>query len=123
MSNQANVEFSNLKGLCDVDRYMKEFDTDLRDEIQNRIKLERNMTTLEDQVQDSVHGEREENKKLKKAKFTTTHALLRRPRDATTVPVSHLDPDDPCVFAATGVPIIHEETLSPELRGSPRDSQ
>ncbi|GJX99631.1 hypothetical protein Tco_0356650 [Tanacetum coccineum] len=86
--------------------------------------MERNMTTLEDQVQDSVHGEREENKKLKKRKFATTYALSReRPRDATIVPVSHLDPDDPCVSAATGVLIVHEETPSPELRGSPRDSQ
>nr|GEV25864.1 hypothetical protein [Tanacetum cinerariifolium] len=60
----------------------------------------------------------------------STHQLLppvrrfsERPRDATTVLVAHLDPDDPYVSAATGVPIVHEETLSPELRGSPRDSQ
>ncbi|GJV17251.1 hypothetical protein Tco_1362574 [Tanacetum coccineum] len=77
MNNQAKVEFSNLKGLCDVDRYIKEFDSDLRDEIQNRIKLEWNMTTLEDQVQDFVHGEREENKKLKKVLESTRNDLAR----------------------------------------------
>ncbi|GJW61209.1 hypothetical protein Tco_0110544 [Tanacetum coccineum] len=50
--------------ISDVERYMKEFDFDLRDEMQCRNKLEQNMITLEDQVQDLVHGEREENKKL-----------------------------------------------------------
>ncbi|GKB78325.1 hypothetical protein Tco_0945220, partial [Tanacetum coccineum] len=67
MSIRAETEFSNLKMLSDVERYIKEFDSDLRDEIQSRNKLKRNMTTLEDQVRDLVHGEREENKKLKMA--------------------------------------------------------
>ncbi|GJU26398.1 hypothetical protein Tco_1165019 [Tanacetum coccineum] len=115
MSIQAETEFSNLKRLGDVEQYMKEFDSDLKDEMQSRNKLERNMTTLEDQVRDLVHKEREEKQEVEDGD--------RRPRDATTIPVAHLDLDDPYVSAATGVPIIHEEIPSPELRGSPRDSQ
>ncbi|GJW95463.1 hypothetical protein Tco_0175135 [Tanacetum coccineum] len=124
LSIRAETEFSNLKSLCDVDQYMKEFDSDLRDEIQNRIKLERNMTTLEDQVRDLVYGEREENKKLKMVLESTRNDLAReRPRNATTVSVAHLDPDDPYVSAATSIPIAREETPLLELRGSPCDSQ
>ncbi|GJW96946.1 hypothetical protein Tco_0178754, partial [Tanacetum coccineum] len=44
-----------------------------------------------------------------------------RPRDATTVSVAHLDPDDPYVCGATSIPIAREETPSLELQGSPRD--
>ncbi|GJR38845.1 putative reverse transcriptase domain-containing protein [Tanacetum coccineum] len=61
----------------------------------SRNKLEWNMTTLEDQVRDL------------------------RPRGDTTIPVAHLDPNDPYVSTATGVLIIRKETPSPELRGSP----
>nr|GEZ58944.1 retrotransposon protein, putative, Ty3-gypsy subclass [Tanacetum cinerariifolium] len=94
MSIRAETEFSNLKRLSDVERYMKEFDSDLKDEMLSHNKLKRNMTTLEDQ----------------------------RPHDATTTLVAYLDPDDSYVSAATGVLIVCEETLSPELRGSPHDS-
>nr|GEW41105.1 putative reverse transcriptase domain-containing protein [Tanacetum cinerariifolium] len=113
MSIRAETEFSNLKRLSDVERYMKEFDSDLKDEMQSRNKLKQNMTTLEDQVQDLVHKEREENKKLK---------MELEPHDATTTLVAYLDPDDSYVSVATGVLIVREETLSPELRGSPHDS-
>ncbi|GJR81758.1 putative reverse transcriptase domain-containing protein [Tanacetum coccineum] len=123
MSNRAETEFSTLKRLSDVDRYMKEFDSDLRDEIQNHNKLEWNMTTLEDQVRDLVHKDREENKKLKMVLDSTCNDLARRPRDATTIPFAHLDPDDPYVSTAIGVLVVREETSLPKLRGSPRDSQ
>ncbi|GJR49678.1 hypothetical protein Tco_1400199 [Tanacetum coccineum] len=106
ISIRAETEFSNLKRLSDVERYIKEFDSDLRDEIQSRNKLKRNMTTLEDQVRDLVHGEREENKKLKMTLESTRNDLARRPRGDTTVPVAHLDPDDPYVSTAIGVLIV-----------------
>ncbi|GJR44907.1 hypothetical protein Tco_1313010 [Tanacetum coccineum] len=45
MSIKAKTEFSNLKRLSDVECSMKEFNSDLRDEMQSRNKLEWNMTT------------------------------------------------------------------------------
>ncbi|GJS62623.1 hypothetical protein Tco_0657407, partial [Tanacetum coccineum] len=95
MSNRAETEFSTLKRLSKVDRFMKEFDLDLRDEIQSRNKLEQNMTTLEDQ----------------------------RPYDATVVPVAHVVADDPYIPAATDDPAAREETPPFKPQGSPpRDS-
>nr|GEW86526.1 hypothetical protein [Tanacetum cinerariifolium] len=147
--NLKKKRISKMKWICTLMMrwmYMKEFDSNLRDEIQNHIKLEQNMTTLEDQVQDLVHGEREENKKLKMALDSTRNDLTRvswdhyhlrhgsvevreyfsrhmhykeRLHDATTVLVAHIHLDDTYVSAATGVPIARKEIPSPKLQGSP----
>ncbi|GJZ05550.1 putative reverse transcriptase domain-containing protein, partial [Tanacetum coccineum] len=65
MFDQANIEHSTLKRLSVMDKYLAEFDTDLRSEIKGQHALRRNVCTLEDQVRELVKGDREENKKLK----------------------------------------------------------
>ncbi|GJS12693.1 hypothetical protein Tco_0407165 [Tanacetum coccineum] len=65
MFDWANTEHSTLKRLSVMDKYLVEFDTDLRSEIKGQHALRRNVCTLEDQVRELVKGDREENKKLK----------------------------------------------------------
>ncbi|GKE73081.1 hypothetical protein Tco_1535122 [Tanacetum coccineum] len=65
MVDRANTEHSTLKRLSVMDKYLAEFDTDLRSEIKGQHALRRSVCTLEDQVQELVKGDREENKKLK----------------------------------------------------------
>ncbi|GKA88227.1 hypothetical protein Tco_0809991 [Tanacetum coccineum] len=92
MFDRANTEHSTLKRLSVMDKYLAEFDTDLRGEIKGQHALRRSMYTLEDQVRELVKGDREENKKLK-----TIH-YRERPYVAPTTPVAHVDradPDDP----------------------------
>ncbi|GJU76189.1 putative reverse transcriptase domain-containing protein [Tanacetum coccineum] len=92
MFDRANTEHSTLKRLSVMDKYLAEFDTDLRSEIKGQHALRRSVCTLEDQVRELVKGDREENKKLK-----TIH-YRERPYVAPTAPVAHVDradPDDP----------------------------
>ncbi|GKC72890.1 putative reverse transcriptase domain-containing protein [Tanacetum coccineum] len=92
MFDRANTKHSTLKRLSVMDKYLAEFDTDLRSEIKGQHALRRNVCTLEDQVRELVKGDREENKKLK-----TIH-YRKRPYVAPTAPVAHVDradPDDP----------------------------
>ncbi|GJT65847.1 hypothetical protein Tco_1017327 [Tanacetum coccineum] len=56
---------STLKRLSVMDKYLAEFDTDLRGEIKGQHALMRSVCTLEDQVRELVQGDKEENKKLK----------------------------------------------------------
>ncbi|GJR20528.1 putative reverse transcriptase domain-containing protein [Tanacetum coccineum] len=48
-----------------MDKYLAEFDSDLRGQIKGQHALRKNVCTLEDQVRELVKGDREENKKLK----------------------------------------------------------
>ncbi|GJS41393.1 hypothetical protein Tco_0566436 [Tanacetum coccineum] len=125
MVDRANTEHSTLKRLSVMDKYLAEFDTDLRSEIKGQHALRRSVCTLEDQVRELVQGDREENKKLKTMLESTQrdfdrlswhHHNLRqwsfevqwhlhpfrhyreRPYVAPTAPVAHVDradPDDP----------------------------
>ncbi|GJZ05547.1 hypothetical protein Tco_0539340 [Tanacetum coccineum] len=125
MFDRANIEHSNLKRLSVMDKYLAEFDTDLRSQIKGQHALRRNVCTLEDQVRELVKGDREENKKLKTILESTQrdfdrlswhHHNLRqwsfevqwhlhpsrhygeRPYVAPTAPVAPVDrvePDDP----------------------------
>ncbi|GJU32637.1 hypothetical protein Tco_1176226 [Tanacetum coccineum] len=125
MFDRANTEHSTLKRLSVMDKYLAEFDTDLRSEIKGQHALRRSVCTLEDQVRELVKGDREENKKLKTMLESTQrdfdrlswhHHNLRqwsfevqwhlhpfrhyreRPYVAPTAPVAHVDrtdPDDP----------------------------
>ncbi|GJT66584.1 putative reverse transcriptase domain-containing protein [Tanacetum coccineum] len=125
MVDRANTEHSTLKRLSVMDKYLAEFDTDLRSEIKGQHALRRSVCTLEDQVRELVKGDREENKKLKTMLESTQrdfdrlswhHHNLRqwsfevqwhlhpfrhyreRPYVAPTAPVAHVDradPDDP----------------------------
>ncbi|GJR64078.1 putative reverse transcriptase domain-containing protein [Tanacetum coccineum] len=65
MFDRANTEHSNLKRLSVMDKYLAEFDSDLRGQIKGQHALRKNVCTLEDQVRELVKGDREENKKLK----------------------------------------------------------
>ncbi|GJV78861.1 putative reverse transcriptase domain-containing protein [Tanacetum coccineum] len=90
--DRANTEHSTLKRLSVMDKYLAEFDTNLRSKIKGQHALRRSVCTLEDQVRELVKGDREENKKLK-----TIH-YRKRPYVAPTTPVAHVDradPDDP----------------------------
>ncbi|GJS92549.1 putative reverse transcriptase domain-containing protein [Tanacetum coccineum] len=125
MFDRANTEHSTLKRLSVMDKYLAEFNTDLRSEIKGQHALRRSVCTLEDQVRELVKGDREENKKLKTMLESTQrdfdrlswhHHNLRqwsfevqwhlhpfrhyreRPYVASTAPVAHVDradPDDP----------------------------
>ncbi|GJW33761.1 hypothetical protein Tco_0053793 [Tanacetum coccineum] len=122
MFDRANTEHSTLKRLSVMDKYLAEFDTDLRSEIKGQHALRRNVCTLEDQVRELVKGDREENKKLKMMLESTQrdfdrlswhHHNLRqwsfevqwhlhpfrhyreRPYVAPTAPVAHVDRTDP----------------------------
>ncbi|GKB15456.1 putative reverse transcriptase domain-containing protein, partial [Tanacetum coccineum] len=50
MFEQANTEYSTLKRLSKMDRYLGELDTDLRIETRERYELKQSMSTLEDQM-------------------------------------------------------------------------
>ncbi|GKE18565.1 hypothetical protein Tco_1426142 [Tanacetum coccineum] len=108
-----------------MDRYLAEFDTDIRSEIKGQHALRRSVCTLEDQIQELVQGDRKENKKLKTMLESTQrdfdclswhHHNLRqwsfevqwhlhpsihyheRPYvapNAPVAPVARVDPDDP----------------------------
>ncbi|GKD40484.1 hypothetical protein Tco_1260691 [Tanacetum coccineum] len=65
MVDRANTEHSTLKRLSVMDRYLADFDTNLRSEIKGQHELRRSVRTLEDQIRELVQGDREENKKLK----------------------------------------------------------
>ncbi|GJR83888.1 putative reverse transcriptase domain-containing protein [Tanacetum coccineum] len=125
MVDQANTEHSTLKRLSVIDRYLAEFDTDLRSGIKGQHALRRSVCTLEDQIRELVQGDREENKKLKTMLESTKrdfdrlswhHHNLRqwsfevqwhlhpfkhyreRPYvapNAPVAPVARADPDDP----------------------------
>ncbi|GJT77474.1 putative reverse transcriptase domain-containing protein [Tanacetum coccineum] len=75
MFDRANTEHSTLKRLSVMDKYLAEFDTDLRSEIKGQHALRRSVCTLEDQVRELVKGDREENKKLKMM-LESTQGLL-----------------------------------------------
>ncbi|GJZ15185.1 putative reverse transcriptase domain-containing protein [Tanacetum coccineum] len=125
MFDRANTKHSTLKRLSVMDKYLAEFDTDLRSEIKGQHALRQNVCTLEDQVRELVKGDREENKNLKMMLESTQrdfdrlswhHHNLRqwsfevqwhlhpfkhyheRPYVAPTAPVAlvaRTDPDDP----------------------------
>ncbi|GJY40187.1 hypothetical protein Tco_0427457 [Tanacetum coccineum] len=125
MFDRANTEHSTLKRLSVMDKYLVEFDTDLRSEIKGQHALRRSVCTLEDQVRELVKEDRKENKKLKTMLESTQrdfdhlswhHHNLRqwsfevqwhlppfrhyreRPYVAPTTPVAPIartDPDDP----------------------------
>ncbi|GJT66780.1 hypothetical protein Tco_1018260 [Tanacetum coccineum] len=98
MFDRANTKHSTLKRLSVMDKYLAEFDSDLRGQIKGQHALRRNVCTLEDQVRELVKGDREENKKLKMMLESTQRDFDRLPYVAPTAPVTPVDranPDDP----------------------------
>ncbi|GJZ45595.1 hypothetical protein Tco_0593191 [Tanacetum coccineum] len=98
MFDRANTEHSTLKRLSVMDKYLVEFDTDIRSEIKGQHALRQSVCTLEDQVRELVKGDQEENKKLKMMLESTQRDFDHLPYVAPTAPVAHVDradPDDP----------------------------
>ncbi|GJU76190.1 putative reverse transcriptase domain-containing protein [Tanacetum coccineum] len=99
MFDRANTEHSTLKRLNVMDKYLAEFDTDLRSEIKGQHVLRQSVCTLEDQVRELVKGDREENNKSETIWHLHPFRHNReRPYVAPTALVAHVDrtdPDDP----------------------------
>ncbi|GJZ25212.1 putative reverse transcriptase domain-containing protein [Tanacetum coccineum] len=91
-----------------MDRYLADFDTDLRIEIKGQHELRQSVSTLEDQIRELVQGDREENKKLKMMHYrerpyvapTALMALVTRadPDDHYALPTRRPRRDDPYVM-------------------------
>ncbi|GJZ28908.1 putative reverse transcriptase domain-containing protein [Tanacetum coccineum] len=91
MFDQANTEHSTLKRLSVMDKYLVEFDTDLRSEIKGQHALRRNVCTLEDQVR--------EGPLRFSGTYTRSDIIVKDHMwHLLTAPVAHVDradPDDP----------------------------
>ncbi|GKF30094.1 hypothetical protein Tco_0096436 [Tanacetum coccineum] len=75
-----------------MDRYLADFDTDLRSEIKGQHELKRSVSTLEDQIRQLVQGDKEENKKLKMMYYREKPYVAPI---ALVAPVARANPDDP----------------------------
>nr|GEY84361.1 hypothetical protein [Tanacetum cinerariifolium] len=78
-SERANTEYSTLKRLSKMDRYLGELDTDLRSKTQGHCELKQSVSTLEDQVRGLMLEDREEKERLKK-KLKRVNAALEEER-------------------------------------------
>ncbi|GJV97639.1 putative nucleotidyltransferase, ribonuclease H [Tanacetum coccineum] len=76
MFDRANTEHSTLKRLSVMDKYLAEFDTNLRSEIKGQHVLKRNVCTLEDQFEMALP--------------TRSDIIVKGPYVAPTAPVSCL---------------------------------
>ncbi|GJT66588.1 putative reverse transcriptase domain-containing protein [Tanacetum coccineum] len=83
MFDRANTEHSNLKRLSVMDKYLAEFDSDLRGQIKGQHALRKNVCTLEDQWSFEVQWHL----------YPFRH-YRERPYVAPTTPVTHVDRTD-----------------------------
>nr|GEY89745.1 reverse transcriptase domain-containing protein [Tanacetum cinerariifolium] len=66
MFDRANTEYSTLKRLGEMDRYLSGLSTERRSEVREHYKLKQSMSTLEDQMRGLMLEEKEEKERLKK---------------------------------------------------------
>nr|GEY82307.1 putative reverse transcriptase domain-containing protein [Tanacetum cinerariifolium] len=66
MFDQANTEYSTLKILGEMDRYLSGISTERRSEAREHYKLKQSMSTLEDQMRGLMLEDKEEKERLKK---------------------------------------------------------
>nr|GEZ59045.1 hypothetical protein [Tanacetum cinerariifolium] len=66
MFERANIEYSTLKRLSKMDRYLGKFDIERRSETREYYELKQNVSALEDQMRDLMLKDKEEKERLKK---------------------------------------------------------
>nr|GEW68983.1 hypothetical protein [Tanacetum cinerariifolium] len=66
MFDRANTEYSTLKRLVEMDRYLSGISTERRSEARGHYKLKQNVSTLEDQMRGLMLEDKEEKERLKK---------------------------------------------------------
>nr|GFC54751.1 hypothetical protein [Tanacetum cinerariifolium] len=66
MFDRANTEYSTLKRLGKMDRYLSELSTERRSEVREHYKLKQSVSTLEDQMRGLMLEDKEERKRLQK---------------------------------------------------------
>nr|GFA17916.1 hypothetical protein [Tanacetum cinerariifolium] len=66
MFDRANTEYSTLKRLGEMDRYLSGLSMERRSEVQEHYKLKQSVSTLEDQIRGLMLEDKEENERLKK---------------------------------------------------------
>nr|GFC10219.1 hypothetical protein [Tanacetum cinerariifolium] len=66
MFNRANTEYSTLKRLGEMDRYLSELSTERRSEVREHYKLKQSVSTLEYQMRGLMLEVKEERKRLQK---------------------------------------------------------
>nr|GEX73855.1 hypothetical protein [Tanacetum cinerariifolium] len=66
MFDRANTEYSTLKRLGEMDRYLSELSTKRRSEVREHYKLKQSVSTLEDQMRGLMLEDKEEKERLKK---------------------------------------------------------
>ncbi|GJU57424.1 hypothetical protein Tco_1235190 [Tanacetum coccineum] len=124
MFERANTEYSTLKRLSEMDRYLGELDIERRSETQEHYELKSSVSTLEDQMRELMLEDTEEKERLKKKLKVTQeekeqmeqafrHVVVWiRKHFAVEIPPS-VDDDDVIPF---------DDVQPSEPRGSPRDS-
>nr|GEX93119.1 hypothetical protein [Tanacetum cinerariifolium] len=65
-SDVSNTEYSNLKRLGEMDRYLSGLITERRSEVREHYKLKQSVSTLEDQMRGLMLEDKEEKERLKK---------------------------------------------------------
>nr|GEX56792.1 hypothetical protein [Tanacetum cinerariifolium] len=66
MFNRANTEYSTLKRLGKMDRYLSGLSTKRKSEVREHYKLKQSVSTLEDQMRGLMLEDKEEKERLKK---------------------------------------------------------
>nr|GFB98796.1 hypothetical protein [Tanacetum cinerariifolium] len=66
MFDRANIEYSTLKRLGEMDRYLSGINTKRRSEAREHYKLKQSVSTLEDQMRGLMPEDKEEKERLKK---------------------------------------------------------
>nr|GFD50195.1 hypothetical protein [Tanacetum cinerariifolium] len=66
MFDRANTEYSTLKRLGEIDRYLSGIITKRRSEAQEHHKLKQSVSTLEDQMRGLMLEDKKEKERLKK---------------------------------------------------------
>nr|GFC10751.1 hypothetical protein [Tanacetum cinerariifolium] len=66
MFDRANTEYSTLKRLSEMDRYLSGINTKRRSEAREHYKLKQSVSTLEDQMRGLMPEDKEEKERLKK---------------------------------------------------------
>ncbi|GJS33241.1 hypothetical protein Tco_0531623 [Tanacetum coccineum] len=131
MFERANTEYSTLKRLSKMDRYLGELDTDLRSETRERYELKQSVGMLEDQMLGLMLEYREEKERLKKKLKVVQEEKEQVEQDLHHVVVwihKHLGVEIPPsvdeerpIKANSDVTTPNDAQLS-KPRGSPRES-
>ncbi|GKC40042.1 hypothetical protein Tco_1052426 [Tanacetum coccineum] len=131
MFERANTEYSTLKSLSKIDRYLGELDTDLRSENQEHYELKQSVSTLEDQMRGLMLEDREEKERLKKKLKVVQEEKEQVEQDLRHVVVwirehfgVEIPPsvDEERPIKANGDVTTFNDVQPSEPRGSPRDS-